>query len=82
MCMDVEDKCREWAEAGECENNAGYMTGKGTDSVGACRKSCGGCKVCSDADVECYKQNREKAGYLHLADEVRQITGRDLPAQF
>lgn len=82
VCIDVEEKCGEWAEEGECEKNSGFMTGRGTDSAGACRKSCKVCTVCADADLACYKKNRESAGYLHLVDEVRQITGRDLPAQF
>lgn len=40
-CVDSHDSCPEWAKAGECEANAGYMRKN-------CQKSCGTCG--SDAD--------------------------------
>lgn len=33
---------------------------------GNCRKACGKCRVCSESDVACINENREKAGYLPL----------------
>lgn len=82
VCIDANPKCEEWAAAGECSHNARYMTGEGTDTAGACRKSCKTCKVCKHGDVQCYHNNRAEAGYLHLSDEVKQMTGLELPVQF
>ncbi|XVF58180.1 hypothetical protein PTKIN_Ptkin07bG0042600 [Pterospermum kingtungense] len=41
-CIDENENCRAWAEAGECEKNPDYMKGS-EESFGFCRKSC---KVC------------------------------------
>lgn len=80
--MDVNDKCVEWAAMGECTKNAMYMLGVGSDAAGACRKACGLCEVCAQGGRACYHKNREKAGYLDLTEEVKHMTGTDLPAQF
>jgi hypothetical protein len=80
--MDTHEKCVDWAASGECTHNAPYMLGKGTDSAGACRKACKVCTVCEQGDTKCYHNNRAQAGYLSLSEEVMQMTGRILPAQF
>lgn len=36
------------------------------DKMGSCRKSCAVCGVCAPGDRECYRKNREQAGYLDL----------------
>lgn len=82
VCLDTSDKCEEWAALGECTKNQMYMLGVGSDAAGACRKACGLCDVCSQGDSACYHRNREKAGYLHLTEEVKELTGRELPVQF
>lgn len=41
-CTDENERCAEWAAAGECTKNPAYMIGS-DQYVGACRKSC---KVC------------------------------------
>jgi hypothetical protein len=82
VCVDKNTKCAEWAAAGECKKNAVYMTGEGSDAPGSCRLACKACVVCATGDVKCYQKNREAAGYLHLVDEVKALTGQDLPARF
>jgi 2OG-Fe(II) oxygenase superfamily len=82
VCMDVDSRCVEWAKSGECTKNPGYMTGADSENVGACRLACQTCQKCAEDDNACYFENRSKAGYLHLADEVKKLTNRDLPAQF
>jgi prolyl 4-hydroxylase len=82
VCMDTHVKCVEWAAAGECTKNPMYMVGVGSDAAGACRKACGLCEVCSYGDAACYHRNRNKAGYLDLTEEVKHMTGRDLPVQY
>ncbi|CAK9322629.1 unnamed protein product [Citrullus colocynthis] len=42
-CVDENEKCSAWANAGECEKNPGYMKGS-KNELGYCRMSC---KVCS-----------------------------------
>jgi hypothetical protein len=82
VCMDVDSRCADWAKAGECTKNPGYMTGADSENVGACRLACQSCQKCAEGDAACYFENRSKAGYLHLADEVKKLTNRDVPAQF
>ena len=77
VCSDTNEKCAEWAAAGECDKNPSYMKGGGQAS-GACRLSCGTCKKCSEGDRECYISNRAAAGYLDLEGEVVALTGRPL----
>lgn len=43
VCADKNYMCQQWAAAGECEKNPGYMVGN-KDSPGFCRKSC---RVCA-----------------------------------
>lgn len=82
VCIDLDTRCAGWAASGECEKNAGWMTGAESDNAGACRLSCKVCRPCDGGDEACYFENRAKAGYLHLSDEVRAMTGRALPAQY
>eukprot|EP00803_Ostreobium_quekettii_P005044 evm.model.scf_116.6 EVM.evm.TU.scf_116.6 scf_116:58160-64021(-) len=65
ICQDYHNKCPTWASDNECEKNEEYMVGKG-DKIGSCRKSCFACDVCTADDRECYRKNREQAGYLDL----------------
>ncbi|KAI8520522.1 hypothetical protein Bbelb_002760 [Branchiostoma belcheri] len=62
LCLDYHDQCPDWAAAGECGRNEGYM-------LGACRKSCDTCAQdfcmdyyhrCEDwaADGECDQNPR------------------------
>ena len=81
LCEDHDKKCEEWADAGECDTNPGYMKGESSDHVGHCRRSCSACESCKDDDDECYTRNREAAGFLNLYSEVKDLTGRDLPAR-
>jgi hypothetical protein len=82
VCMDIDERCEGWARTGECERNAGWMTGAESDNAGACRQACKVCRVCKEGEAACYFENRSKAGYLHLSDEVKAMTGRELPIQF
>ena len=82
VCIDTNSKCEEWAAMGECTKNPMYMLGVGSDAAGECRKACGLCEVCAQGDSACYHKNREKAGYLDLTQEVKTMTGNDLPVQF
>jgi hypothetical protein len=82
VCMDTHEKCAEWAASGECSKNPMYMRGEGSDSAGACRLACGLCQACAVGDAACYHNNRAKAGYLDLTQEVFQLTGQHLPVQF
>ncbi|KAL6752337.1 prolyl 4-hydroxylase alpha subunit-like protein [Haematococcus lacustris] len=66
QCDDAHPQCKQWAAAGECAKNHGYMMGD-AGGGGACRKSCGACRVCSgSSDLSCINDNRSKAGYLPL----------------
>lgn len=73
ICEDYHERCQEWADAGECTKNPGYMKGEGSDQSGTCRKACQMCTMCTAGDRDCYRRNREIAGYLDLSDEVRQL---------
>lgn len=53
-CMDVHPKCRQWADAGECEANPKYMVGD-QYQMGSCRKSCGVCIPQSREEFESQK---------------------------
>ena len=72
-CEDTNDRCDEWASAGECDKNPGFMKGEGSDQPGHCRKACGTCTECAEGDRTCYRENREAAGYLDLSEEVQQM---------
>jgi prolyl 4-hydroxylase len=78
VCDDRHKKCAEWAAAGECDKNPTYMRGANGTNDGNCRKSCKVCQDCKPGDRDCYRSNREAAGYLDLKDEVRQLTGMEL----
>jgi prolyl 4-hydroxylase len=67
LCEDVHDQCGEWAEAGECEHNHGFMVGD-TSGLGACRLACGECEKCEEEDVACKSRNRERSGYLPMEE--------------
>ena len=41
-CVDLHKACAQWAQSGECERNAKFMTGA-DGSVGQCRESCNAC---------------------------------------
>jgi hypothetical protein len=76
ICEDLNSRCKEWAASGECKKNPIYMGGVGSNGPGQCRKACGICEDCRRGDRECYKRNREAAGYLDLSHEVMQLTGK------
>jgi len=63
LCTDLDERCPDWAKAGECESNNAFMAGN-ESNPGRCRKSCGACKTCAKGDRECYMENRRQAGYL------------------
>ena len=42
-CRDFNEKCADWAAAGECTRNPAYMVGS-DGSSGECLLSCGKCK--------------------------------------
>lgn len=64
-CKDYHARCAEWAEAGECTRNSGFMMGD-ANTEGTCRKSCKNCEACYDGDVDCVNRNRATGGYLKL----------------
>ena len=41
-----------------------------TDSMGACRVSCGACEPCKSKENGCYHRNRQKDGYLELNEKT------------
>jgi hypothetical protein len=43
-CTDADPSCPNWAAAGECTRNPGFMRGAAS-TLGTCRKSCGDCMV-------------------------------------
>lgn len=63
LCLDLHNKCQDWADSGECEKNPGYMIG-GDTGQGNCRKACRACKDCAKGDDECLKENRRAGGFL------------------
>ena len=79
LCDDRNKSCEKWAGQGECEKNPDYMKGSPSDNLGTCRKSCKVCQTCAKGNRACYRENRELAGYLDLADEVLGLTSRELP---
>ena len=64
LCHNGHNQCEEWAAAGECTKNPGYMTGAGSGGMGACRLACGNCKTCDEGDKACILANRQSGGYL------------------
>jgi prolyl 4-hydroxylase len=68
-CVDLHDQCNQWAEAGECEKNKGYMLGADSTSLGACLNACKACEVCGESDKKCYDRNRANAGFLNFNPE-------------
>ncbi|PNH11495.1 Prolyl 4-hydroxylase subunit alpha-1 [Tetrabaena socialis] len=78
-CADLHARCGEWAAAGECEKNKGYMVGDGSVQLGTCRKSCKTCEPCRSVDMECINRNRERGGYWPLnKDELEWLGAGDL----
>eukprot|EP00197_Chlamydomonas_leiostraca_P012157 CAMPEP_0202866880 /NCGR_PEP_ID=MMETSP1391-20130828/8409_1 /ASSEMBLY_ACC=CAM_ASM_000867 /TAXON_ID=1034604 /ORGANISM="Chlamydomonas leiostraca, Strain SAG 11-49" /LENGTH=388 /DNA_ID=CAMNT_0049546867 /DNA_START=81 /DNA_END=1247 /DNA_ORIENTATION=- len=65
LCVDLHDKCVEWAASGECTNNPSYMTG-GDAQIGHCRRACKTCRVCQEGDLQCINENRHNEGYLEI----------------
>ena len=63
LCRNNHAMCDNWAKAGECKGNPGYMLGSGSGQ-GACRLACGDCKECKEGDEACIIANREKGGYM------------------
>lgn len=68
VCADLHDRCNDWAKAGECESNPGYMLGSGSGQ-GMCRLACKACNKCDEGDRECIKNNRKEAGYINFSAE-------------
>lgn len=66
-CEDLDTRCPQWADKGECVSNEQFMTGDNF-SLGMCRKSCNKCEVCAPKDTSCRTRNRLSAGYLSLED--------------
>lgn len=66
-CEDFEAACKEWASAGECTKNVGYMVGDAS-TFGACRKACDVCEPCAPGDKPCRAKNRLRAGFPSLED--------------
>jgi len=64
-CKDTSSKCESWSKSGECDRNPGFMRGD-SFSLGACRRACGECEVCTPTDRACKSRNRVRAGYLSL----------------
>lgn len=69
-CEDYSEKCKSWAENGECEKNKKFMEGDAFH-IGECRKSCGTCEQCAEGDRACMSRNRVRGGYLSL-DELEE----------
>ncbi|KAL6755211.1 hypothetical protein V8C86DRAFT_2682598 [Haematococcus lacustris] len=63
LCQDTNIRCHEWALAGECEKNPGFMAGAG-GGQGVCPASCHACEECDEGDQGCYNRNRERGGWL------------------
>eukprot|EP00798_Chlamydomonas_sp_ICE-L_P026246 gene26246-17345_t len=64
-CVDIHEKCHDWAKAGECEKNPDYMAGGWkSEGLGNCRLSCKACTVCAKGDGECRDQNRKDGGFI------------------
>ena len=68
-CRDKNDRCADWASAGECEKNAAYMEGR-------CPRSC---NLCQPPDAEPNEPNETASAQsvatdqaLRLADESKQ----------
>jgi prolyl 4-hydroxylase len=49
VCEDTSNQCGEWAKNGGCEKNKDFMIVT-VAGPGACRKTCGACKVCAPDD--------------------------------
>lgn len=75
-CRDYHTRCAEWAEAGECERNSGFMMGD-SNNEGMCRKACRNCEACYGGDLECINRNRAKGGYLKLDKKEFEWLGVD-----
>ncbi|GFR49468.1 hypothetical protein Agub_g11528 [Astrephomene gubernaculifera] len=66
VCYDERRECAQWAARGDCEKNYDFMVVSSV-APGACRKSCGACRVCEGdprVDDECYQENRRRVGFL------------------
>ncbi|KAG2494060.1 hypothetical protein HYH03_007704 [Edaphochlamys debaryana] len=78
VCTDTHPRCAEWAAAGECQNNPTFMAG-GSNSLGACRKSCKTCENCRKDDMDCINRNRERGGYWkYNKDELEWLGAGEL----
>lgn len=73
-CVDMHPRCGEWAAAGECQRNRGFMAGD-SNSLGTCRKSCLTCQECRSGDMDCINRNRERGGYWQLNKEELEWLG-------
>ncbi len=79
QCEDDNDRCSVWVAAGECTKNPAFMTGQGTTSSGACRRSCGVCKPCHRGDWKCINDNRRQGGFLELDEAEMRWLGVHFP---
>lgn len=82
VCEDLDDRCGRWASSGECDRNPEFMLGKGSNSMGACRKSCGACTACGYHDLACVNGNRRKGGFLELTREELDWLGVEWRGRF
>ncbi|GAX76930.1 hypothetical protein CEUSTIGMA_g4377.t1 [Chlamydomonas eustigma] len=63
-CSDLSSGCSSMTAEGKlCEQEKDKFIVSAT-GLGICRKTCGACKDCEEADVACFNHNREKVGYL------------------
>lgn len=44
QCVDLDERCGQWAARGECDANPKYMIGAGAGQKAHCRRSCGLCQ--------------------------------------
>lgn len=63
LCADDDITCKDWAAAGECVKNKGFMVGSPA-APGRCMRSCNACTPCKAGDKSCYNSNRARLGYL------------------
>ena len=70
-CTDLEANCAEWAAAGECERNVGFM------KTHACRASCGTCNL----DTADLAPEAVRASAAEQAESIAQVTAMGFPEQ-
>lgn len=71
LCRDTSPLCAQWAKNDGCNKRHDHMV-VSVASPGACRLTCGACRVCDEGDRECYNENRRNIGYLvHDPTEIK-----------